>query len=304
MLTATLPTATKNTYVDTTRSKPIDQAQLVQTKHQPVRYLEFNPHIADLMLAIRAGRPTVITKSSTRQDIASFAWKTAAGAWNSFFEDNERYCCQSIEKGTHVFDIDTPNPWSSLVDKLISAIKGNCYIHTRLIDGAAVLSWDRSSHGNTPTIVLYPNNLIANYYNWPSHLPEHLEPKETPYHLHPNSFEHVKPFRPAILPYQPATQQELFKAGHPDLAAQCRIEPCTTNAPNHAVDPRNTAHGPLCNYHLYGPNGYLNTRQPYQEFANWLSKTNSVLADMNALELHAELRRARDWSHADQGNAQ
>ena len=262
--------------------------------------MEFNPHIADLMLAIRANRPTVITHSSSKtklgQKLASFSWKTTTGQWDSFQLKGENFHCQAIEENTIVAEIDTPESWCDLVDKLLNAIVHNCHVQALNLNGTAVLSWDRASHGNTPTIVLHPDDSIENYYDWPYFLPEHLEPKHT--NPVPDSifYDHIKQTQPPHVHNRPFTWDTAYQS-RDELLPTCQVQPCGNLSDYNALDHRHFDHGPLCNYHLYGPRGYATTRQPYQEFTDWLKATNRELSSLIALELHHEQLRAQNWSN-------
>ena len=297
-----LKPSTPVTYVDTTRTSPTFETKLVYRLHEPQDFLGFNPHIADLMLAIRAGRPTVITHSTslstTRNRFASFSWKTQKGDWNAFWSQHDNYNCADIPDGTPVTDLDTNKSWSSDVDKLLSAIVENCHVRTHLRDGAAILSWDRASHGNTPTIILHPDDRVENYYNWPEFLPEHLEPKHTnpSYDSSPYLDHSRRPRLPEVETNHPHTYASLF-ADRSSFLPECQIPTCGCPADYRALDNRRTDNGPLCNYHLYGPHGYATTRQSFQKFQDWLDVTNQRISSLTALELRAEQDRAARWTH-------
>ena len=298
----TLTSAPKSN-TDTSRSVPTATAKLIRAAHTP-RDLDFNPQIADLMLAIRAGRPTVISRSSARtrtgQRQASLSWKTDRGTWNRFQSDEGRFYCEPFTPGTHATDLDTDEPWSHLVDKLLDAITHNWHVHTYLLDNVAVLSWDRASHGNTPTVILHPDDTLHDFYNWPEYLPEHLEPRNTPVTPARAFQDNVKTAFRSPARNHPYTQETIFKDPK-SLLPPCQIFPCPNAADYNALDPRGYDHGPLCNYHLYGPTGYVQDRRPFEEFRTWLSRTNHLIALMTPLALHAETERARRWTGHQQG---
>ena len=109
-------TSAPRSRTDTSRSVPTATAKLIRAAHTPREHLDFNPQIADLMLAIRAGRPTVISRSSARtrtgQRQASLSWKTDRGTWNRFQSDKGRFYCDPITPGTHA---DRPRHRQALV---------------------------------------------------------------------------------------------------------------------------------------------------------------------------------------------
>ena len=295
MLTSTLN-------IDNSRSVPTMRANLIRTHHEPDSAMEFNSHIADLMLAIRAGRPTVATRSSTRtklgQQIASFAWKNESGRWDRFHLDRDQYYYQPFEPGTEVAALDTQERWCDLVDKLLTAITYNCFITARTIDGRAVLSWDRASHGNTPTIVLHADDTIESFYQWPEYLPEHLEPKATPPVLAHCFYDHHKPLHlPHVTRTSEPTGETYLDPRWPTLPP-CLVTLCPNRASYNAPLPRGDSfQRPVCNHHLYGPAGYTATRQPYQTLSAWLGTVNQQLDSLTPMELFAAQQRASKWVH-------
>ena len=294
-------TSTAVPHVDTSRYEPKYQGKLIRTPYQGQEDQQFNHHITSLMLAIRGNRRIVTTRSSTRTKTgkarASVSWKTPTGAWNSFILESSQFYCQGTEEDAKITSIDGEEPWLSLADKLLTAINENCYVSTHLLEGSAVLSWDRVSHGNTPTIVLDHQDNFHDYYNWPYHLPAHLEPKHTPETTNTKLLDHFKPLRPQAVPAPPNTECHLFQEQDPSTLSNCETDHCPATAFRPAVDERNWNHGQFCNYHLYGPRGYAQTKQDFPEFKDWLKETNHRLANMLPLELHAEKQRALTWSH-------
>ena len=287
-------------YVDTSRCELKYQGKLIRTPYQGQEDQQFNHHITSLMLAIRENRRIVTTRSSTRtktgKTLASVSWKTPTGTWNSFVLEGSQFYCQGTEENARITGIHGEEPWLSLADKLLTAINENCYVSTHLLEGSAV-PWDRASHGNTPTIVLDNQDNFHDYYNWPNNLPAHLEPKHTPATTNTKLLDHFKPLRPQVFPTPPNTERDSFQERDPSTLPTCETDHCQAKAFHPAVDERNWNHGQICNYHLYGPRGYAQTKQDYPEFKDWLKETNRRLANMLSLELHAEKQRALNWSH-------
>ena len=295
-------TKVKQAYIDTTRLRPVEEARLVRGPYTPRPHCEFNHRLASLMVAISAGRATLITRSSTLTQVgnarSNFAWKTEDNSWDQFTSLNGRYSCGETQPGTTVTDLDTEESWSNIVAHLLTAINYNAFVTARRIDDMAVLSWDRASHGNTPTVVLHPSGLVQHFYNWPEFLPEHLEPKQTPFieSYAPSYYDHAK--RRAPQPSGTRHYPGTGPYGVPVLP-DCHIRYCPNQAEQNPLDLREAEQEPTCNYHLYGAAGYFQTRLPYQEFQEWQAQTVQGLSALCPLELHAEIQRAQEWVRID-----
>ena len=272
---------------------PIQEANLVHRPyHDRGDLLLFNPWLADLMLSIRQGHNPVTTRSTPNARpatvYASIAWKGPQGHWRRFHSEGGRYHCPPISPGTPVFDLDTQETWCNLVDKLLTAISYNCHLTARCHEGHAVLSWDRASHGNTPTIVLNPDDRITHYRDWPRYLPEHLEPPTTP--LVPLSpfYDHLKPL------HRGHNAPNRLRDDSPPPPT-CQLDACPNPAPYNALDHRGQDEGPLCNFHLYGPDGFVH-RPAFLTFRQWRDHTLQTEHQMLPIELAAHRDRAARWS--------
>ena len=284
---------TQMTLPATPGTTPIQEARIIHRPYQHHRsILAFNHHLVSLMLAIRDGQSPVITRSSTLtrpgNARASISWKTPQGEWSRFHSEDGQYHHPHTTDGTLVADLDTQAPWCDLVDKLLTAITRNCHVKTSSAGRIATLSWDRASHGNTPTILLTPGDRMAVYRDWPSTLPEHLEPPHTPIAPASPFYDHIKPLhRDYVLHVQ--TQHQT------DTPATCQVVTCPNIAQYNALDHRGHNEGPLCNYHLYGPGGFAH-RPPFQTFRQWLSRTLETQTAMHPLEHAAHQQRVSRWT--------
>ena len=72
-------------------------------------------------------------------------------------------------------------------DKLIDAINYHYDIQARVTSsGDAILTWDRASHGNTPAIILTPDDIVHTYYEAPLYVRELLDRDEKVRYSHPS----------------------------------------------------------------------------------------------------------------------
>ena len=284
-------------YPKASRITPTAEASLAVLPHNPDQLKSFNHYIASLMLSIRAGHKPVLARSSshtkTGNQLASISWNTACGSSRLYLKGSQIQAEPALPQNTLAVTIDDPGHWFNDVDKLLNAVANNCFVKTYLLDGAAVLSWDRASHGNTPTIILFPDGRIQSYYDWPIFLPEHLEPRHTEMVRAPLTYDHIKTPPKHTAPNHPFTWEALYTTDPP--LPDCQIPSCPNKADYNALDPRDEDQGPLCNYHLYGPEGYVQTHLPYEDFAAWLSRTTTRLHHLSPMERCAHNQRAAAW---------
>lgn len=152
-----------------------EETKLIASEPMTESGSDFDQALASLMLSIRAGQSIQMVRvphssrhkpdTCGRAAYLALQWIDPTGQPRGVVsvESAARYWPQNPPpEGPAITDR------YSVFDKVLDAVNYHYDIQT-FVDhaGDAVLIWDRASHGNTPAVILTPDNQVMTYYEAP-----------------------------------------------------------------------------------------------------------------------------------------
>ena len=170
-----------------------DETKLIASEPMTESGSDFERALASLMLSIRAGQSIQMMRVPHSSHHKPATYERAAYLALQWIDPaGQPRRVVSVDSAARYWPENPPPDGPaitdrySVFDKMLDAVNYHYDIQT-FVDhaGDAVLIWDRASHGNTPAVILTPDNQVMTYYEAPTSVRQRVDRTQQVRYHHP-----------------------------------------------------------------------------------------------------------------------